>query len=77
MGYPVNRRSWDRDNFIERKLKQNYEFKFLINSMLNDEIEKKYIQLKKKKRMSIRTTCISTQVNLQNPRPMSSNLITL
>ena len=48
MGYPVNRRSWDRDNFIERKLKQNYEFKFLINSMLNDEIEKKYIQLKKK-----------------------------
>jgi hypothetical protein len=56
MGYPVIRRSWDQDNFIERKLKQNYEFKFLINSTLNDEIAKKYIQLKKK-RMSIRTTC--------------------
>jgi hypothetical protein len=53
MGYPVNRRSWDRDNFIERKLKQNYEFKFLINSMLNDEIEKKYIQLKKKKKTHV------------------------
>jgi hypothetical protein len=47
MGYPVIRRSWDQDNFTERKLKQNYEFKFLINSTLNDEIAKKYIQLKK------------------------------
>jgi uncharacterized protein YueI len=80
MGYPVIRRSWDQDNFIERKLKQNYEFKFLINSTLNDEIEKKYIQFKKKTHVNqdnMMDLLISTQVNLPNPRPMSSNLITL
>jgi hypothetical protein len=33
--------SWDYDNPIEKKLKNNYKTQSLINSMLNDEVEKK------------------------------------
>jgi hypothetical protein len=43
-------KSWDHDNTIENKLKiYIYEAQFSINSVLKDEIEKKY-RLKKHKK---------------------------
>jgi len=36
---------WDCDN--KKKIKINYEYLLLINSMLNDEIEKKILNEKK------------------------------
>jgi len=55
---------WDYNNHIERKNKKNDEPQFQINTMLNDETNKK-INFKKKGKKK------NTQVNLDEPsKPM-------
>jgi hypothetical protein len=38
---------WDRNNFIKKQTKTNYDVQFPINLMLKNEIENTNIQLKK------------------------------
>jgi len=45
-------KSWDHDNPVENKSKKNYKTQFQINSILNDEVEKKIIIKKDKKNNS-------------------------
>jgi Rps23 Pro-64 3,4-dihydroxylase Tpa1-like proline 4-hydroxylase len=54
-------KSWDHDNPIENKSKKNYETQFQINWILNDEVEKKIIIKKDKKKL--KSTRLSPQTH--------------
>jgi hypothetical protein len=51
LGYFSKPESWDLRNPIEKKIKTNYKPRFLVNSILNDLIEKKSIRKEQKIRV--------------------------